>query len=535
MARRGWRGPEYEGELPSLGWEILEWSALWLPSPRDHDDQLTLTDEQARLLVQWYTLDPRTGRFVYRREVSRRSKGWGKSPLAAVKAIAALAGPVRFDGWDADGEPVGRPWGTMGDPAAWVQIAAVSEDQTENTHSVVYELLTANDGRAAEELKIDAGLTRSYLRDGKRRGKLEPVTAAAGSREGQPVTDAILDETHLWLPRNGGVRLARTLRRNTGKMDGRTSETTNSFQFAEGSVAESSHKAWENGAPGILYDAVEAPRVDIDTAIDQEIKAALAVAYGDSWWVDLDRLVLEIRDPDTPREDAERFYFNWNVKGAGKAVDPRLWDELVDAARVVADGTRVGLGFDGSISQDATALVACTADGHLFVPVVDGKPTIWLRPVNADRTWRMPRAAIEAAVAAVFDRYDVGRMLCDPPKWQTEIERWAELHGDEVVLFFDTNQPRRMSGACDRFSTALAEKTVSHDGDSLLASHVVAMVKKKAYVRVEDEDDGRTRYVFTKGDDGRKIDAGIAAVLALEAAMTMPEQAPAPEPWAAYA
>jgi len=29
---------------------------------------------------------------------------------------------------------------------------------------------------------------------------------------------------------------------------------------------------------------------------------------------------------------------------------------------------------DGSISQDATALVACTEDGHLFVPVVNGRP-----------------------------------------------------------------------------------------------------------------------------------------------------------------
>jgi len=525
-----WRGPEVDGELPSLGWEILEWSFEYLPSPRDSDEPLRLTDEQARLLVDWYTIEPRSGRFLYRRGVSRRAKGWGKSPLAAIKALAGLCGPVRFDGWDSEGEPVGRPWGVKGDPAAWVQIAAVSEDQTENTHSVVYDMLTANDGRAAEALKIDAGLTRSYLRDGKRTGKLEPVTAAAGSREGQPVTDAILDETHLWTPRNGGVKLARTLRRNTAKMNGRTYETTNSFEPGEQSVAEASHKAAEQGAAGIFYDAVEAPKVDIDTATDDEIKAALAVAYGDSWWVDLPRLVADIRDPDTPREDTERFFFNWNRKGAGKAVDPALWGALANLDAVVPAGARIGLGFDGSISQDATALIGCTADGHVFVPEVDERPTIWLRPTGAPKDWRMPRTAIMAAVEAVFARYQVGRMLCDPPKWQTEIERWAELHGDETVLFFDTNQPKRMSGACDRFDTALAEQALSHDGDQLLTSHVLAMARKKAYVKAEDEDDGRTRYVFTKGDDGRKIDAGIGAVLALEAAMTMPEAAPVRRP-----
>jgi hypothetical protein len=169
---------------------------------------------------------------------SRRSKGWGKSPVEAAKAIAELAGPVRFAGWDSHGEPVGRPWGTASDPPAWVQIAAVSEDQTENTHSVVYEFLTANDGRAADVLKIDAGLTRSYLRDGNRKGKLEPVTAA-------PVLVRVSrSRTRCWTRRicgrrrNGGVRLARTLRRNVAKMGGRTYETTNSFEPGERSVAE---------------------------------------------------------------------------------------------------------------------------------------------------------------------------------------------------------------------------------------------------------------------------------------------------------
>jgi phage terminase large subunit-like protein len=92
-----------------------------------------------------------------------------------------------------------------------------------------------------------------------------------------------------------------------------------------------------------------------------------------------------------------------------------------------------------------------------------------------------------------------------------------------VVVMFDTNQARRMAYACDRFTTALAEGSVSHDGSPVLTSHVVAMARKKVKASAED-DDGRTRYVFTKGEgDPRKIDAGIAAVLALEAAMTMPE------------
>lgn len=510
-----WRGPEHEDDFPSLGWALLEWWSDHLANPRDENEPLIFTAEQALDIVEWHRIDPRTGRHVHRRGASRRSKGRGKSPVEAAKAISELCGDVLFDGWDAAGEPVGRPWGTKGSPPAWVQIAAVSEDQTENTYGAIYEFLTANDGRAADELRIDVGLTRCFLRD--RPGKLEPVTAAAGTREGQRVTYGVLDETHLWTPTNGGRKLARTIRRNVAKMGGRTYETTNSFVPGEDSVAESTDKAVRDGAPGIHYDAVEAPPVKPEDD-DVTLKAALQVAYGDAWWVDLDRLVAEIRDPETTWEDSERFYFNHNVDDRRKAVETKRWEALARPDVTVGPGAYIALGFDGSISDDCTALVGCT--------MVDGRPhtfeiEVWQRPKDAGRTWRMPRSDIEKRVEETFAFYNVGLMLCDPAKWQTQIEGWAEKFGEERVVFFDTNQPVRMWKACDRFSTALAEGAYSHDESELLSAQVLAMHKRKVRVR-DDDDDGRTKFVFVKGPNRDKIDAGIAAVLALEAAAMMP-------------
>ncbi|MBP2325337.1 hypothetical protein JOF56_005722 [Kibdelosporangium banguiense] len=523
-----WRGPRYPGEFPSLGWSLLEWWAEFLPAPNDADSPFLLTDEQARLVIRWYAVDPVTGAFLFRRGASRRSKGWGKSPLEAGKAIGELAGPVRFAGWDAYGEPVGRPWGTAGDPPPWVQLAAVSEDQTDNTYGALYDMLVANDGRAADELRIDVGLTRCFLRD--RPGKLEPVTASAGSREGQRITYAVLDETHLWLLSNGGRKLARTLRRNVAKMQGRSYETTNSYTPGEQSVAEETHKAVKKAAAGIFYDAVEAPEVSED-APDAVLRAALAVAYGDAHWVDLDRLVAEIRDPDTEWEDALKFFFNRPADDRLKAVEEKRWTSLARPDIQVPRGARIGLGFDGSISDDATALRACT--------VIDGKPhtfviRVWTRPPKAPRGWRIPRSEVHETVAWAFDYYRVGLMLCDPAKWHTEIEGWAQTYGDERVIFFDTNSLIRMSRACDRWLTAVAESLYSHDGDAITTDHVLAMHRKKVHLREED-DDGRTKYVFVKGPDRRKIDAGIADVLALQAAMTMPDEEPTADPWAVYA
>ena len=121
----------------------------------------------------------------------------------------------------------------------------------------------------------------------------------------------------------------------------------------------------------------------------------------------------------------------------------------------------------------------------------------------------------------MFATYRVGLMLCDPPKWWTEIEQWAQQHGEKVVLSFPTNSSRHFAPAVDRWRTALREGTHTHDGDILATDHVTSAHLKK--VRLEgDADDGRTAYVLVKGDEGARIDGAVADVLAYEAAMTMP-------------
>ena len=526
-----WRA-QHPDDFPTLGWGVLDWWADFLPSPRDPAEPFMLTDSQARGVLEWYRLEPLRGRRVYRRGYSRRSKGRGKSPIEAGKAVAEFAGPVRFAGWDADGQPVGAPWGGPGDPLPWVQVAAVSEDQTDNTWSVVHYFLTENDGAAADALRVDPGLTRCFLRD-KPGAKLEPVTASAGSREGQPVTYAVLDETHLWTPRNGGVKLAKTIRRNVAKMNGSSFETTNSFIPGEGSVAEGSHRSVLAGTAGVYVDDVEAPReidgvpVTIDAA-DDVLRAALAVAYGDAWWVDLDRLVAEIRDSESKWSDSERFFFNWNTKAGGLAVDPEQWWKLATPDRTIGAGERVGLGFDGSISNDTTGLVGCTADGFLWVS------GCWERPRFDDgrpvKDWTVPRTEVGAVVRGAFGEFMVGRMFGDPPKWATELETWAaefRLQGRtdeerERVLAFDTNQRSRFARAVDRFLSAVRSGAITHSGDERLSAHVLAAALEKVR-SAADEADGRTMYVLVKPEDGRKIDLAVAAVLAYEAAMTMPE------------
>jgi hypothetical protein len=516
-AHSGWRGPQFEGDFPTLGWQILDWTHAYLPSPADPTKPLLYTDEQAQLILRWYQLDPVTGEFPWLRFVLELLKGWGKSPFAgSAIALPGLAGPVCFDGWDANGLPVGAPWGTGGRPPPWIQIAAVSEDQTDNTYAVVHEMLTANDGRAADALRIDAGLTRCFLRD--RPGRIEPVTTSAGAREGQRITDGILDETHLLTPRNGGTKLAATLRRNAAKMGGRITETTNAPVLGEKSVAEQTDP--DKPHRTVLYYA-RRPAEEPDPGWPPDrLREALNEARGDAHWVNPDRLLADIADPANAWEDALRFWFNIRTAGGGRAVDPRVWDLLAVPIDVPA-GTRIGLGFDGSISRDATFLRGCTAAGYSFLIKA------WTRPHDAPADWKVDRADVHNVLANTFATYDVGLMLGDPPYWWTELEQWAQLYGDEVVLAFETNQATRFAPAVGRWLTAIREGTHTHDGDELTTEHVKAAHLRKVRLAA-DEDDGRTKYVLVKGQQKGQIDGAVADVLALEAAMTMPEAAESP-------
>lgn len=530
--RRGWRGPTPERPFPSLGWGFLDWTYAYLPDPRDDTKPFIYTDEQARRIVRWFEIHPITGDYLYDTLILEESKGWGKGPFAATLDIGDFVGPVCFDGWDANGEPVGVPFGTAGRRSPFIQEAALSEGQTDNTYGYVYSFLAARQGKIADNLGIDVGRTRLYLPHDPG-AVLEPVTAAAGSRTGQPVTKATLDETWLWLPgiANAGRRLASTIRFNLSKTNGRSVETTNAPIRGQKSVAEMADP--DHPTPGTLHYAHRARRVPEPSWTDVELDAEIRYVYKDVPWVTPSRILRDVRGSKFTWEDSVRQFFNIRWSGTGVAVDAKRWEHIAKPLGELARGTEIGAGFDGSISDDETWLRGCTREGYRFTI---GR---WFRPPDAPKDWRVPRGEVHAKVRWMFDYYRVGLMLCDPFKWLSEVEGWAEEFGLDKdgkarVRALETNQEARFAPAVDRWLTANAEADIesgryTHDGDPDAAAHVTAMHLRRVK-RTELEVDGRTRYVVVKGEDKRKIDGGVADILALEAAMTMAD----PEPGSVY-
>jgi phage terminase large subunit-like protein len=179
-----------------------------------------------------------------------------------------------------------------------------------------------------------------------------------------------------------------------------------------------------------------------------------------------------------------------------------VWQALADTDRTIAPGTRVTLGFDGSVSGDSTALIACTVEAapHLFVI------GIWNNPTGSDPDWRVPRDEVRDAVDRAFATWDVVELAADPWGWQSELQTWAATYGERRVVEYNTGFRKRMSPATDLLYQAVQEARVSHDGDATLTAHVSnAQAVTTAQGDVLQKDERKRK---------RRIDAAIAAVVA---------------------
>ena len=172
-----------------------------------------------------------------------------------------------------------------------------------------------------------------------------------------------------------------------------------------------------------------------------------------------------------------------------------------------APGTPVCLGFDGSDSDDWTVIRAETVNGFAFTPRYgpDSRPTLW-NPREWDG-W-VPRAEVDLAVAALFDRFEVGRMYCDPPRWETDVDRRAGQYPDRVMAW-PTYRTTQMHAALQRFLADLHAGRITHDGCPVTSGH---MANAKKLARQGD------RYILGKPSQTQKIDAAMGTVLAHEAA-----------------
>ncbi len=239
-------------------------------------------------------------------------------------------------------------------------------------------------------------------------------------------------------------------------------------------------------------------------------KAAIREARGPykSAWSDIDRISELFEQPDADLAYLERVYTNRLIAGSDRAFDLIRWRELEGDADF-SPGEQIVLGFDGSRFDDATALIGCNQAG-LIKPI-----RIWERPLNL-QMWEVPIAEVDERVSAIFETFEVVRMYCDPPMWESYVAKWAGRYGDKVVIEWWTNRPKPMAYACRGFAGAIIAGEISHTGDEQLTQHIGNA--RKRYTGHYDEQEKPLWYIQKERQDSpKKIDGAMGSILSWEA------------------
>lgn len=511
----GWVLPEL-----TLGWNVLSWCGLWL---RDKSGQpWQFTPEQTRFILWYYALDE-AGDFLFHSAVLQRLKGWGKDPVAACIAPAECFADVRFDRFDG-GKPIGRE-----EPSAWVQIVAVSQEQTKNTFKLFPSMISAE---ARAQYGIQIGKLNVYGLGDTR--QIEAVTSSPLAIEGGRPTQTIRAETQNWNTSNGGHDMAGAMEGNAAKSEGgaaRMLDICNAYRPGEDSVGERAREAWEaTQGPdattadfGLLYDSLEAPP---DAPLTAEAAPSVVESIrGDSFWLDTrpkGRIVKSILNPANPPSESRRKWYNQITATEDAWLTPQEFDQLADPQQV-DPGERIFLFGDGSKSDDATALIGCReSDGYLFTIGV------WQRPPRA-QDWVVDRLDVDrryreaqtlwTVVGSWFDPSDARDDETGERFWESILDGWHRDYGDTLEFWavergdtrhavtWDMRSPRRLetfTEHAERFVTDVRAGDLVHDGAERLRQHV-----KNARRRPN-------RYGVGLGkehrESARKVDAAVCAV-----------------------
>lgn len=496
----------------TLGWHIAGWCHEYLRS--GDGGPWVFTPEQFRFILWWFAFDE-TGQFIYRRGVLQRLKGWGKDPLLAVVCIVEMCGPSRLKRTplglpveDADGFAVGQEH-----PDAWVQVAAVSRDQTRNTMNLMPSLMS---NHFIQTYRVKPGIERIRANGG--RQQLEAVTSSPRTLEGNRATFVVLNETHHWVQGNKGHEMYATIWGNATKMDGRYLAITNAFMPGEDSVAERMRDGYEKIVEGratdsgFLYDSVEAhPSTPLTP---EALRIVLPKIRGDATWLNVETIIAAIMDTTVSPARARRMFLNQIVAEEDAIVGPAEWDILKDEDAVLKPGDAIVLGFDGAKSDDSTALVAIRIEDRCaFVLCLEEKPE-----GPRGEGWEVNKPKVDSAVRNAFNLYDVKAFYADVAYWESHIDNWAEDYREQLAVkaseknavAWDMRQAlKKVTYAHERLLQAIFDGTIKHDGDLRLRRHVMNARRRENVHGVS----------FSKEspESPRKVDAYAALMIAHEA------------------
>lgn len=486
---------------------------------------------------------PMAGRRRFQRGALEWRKGLAKTEFAAWVAFCELhpEAPVRCDGFNAQGEPVGRP---VAFP--YIPMMAVTEEQVSE---LAYGVLKYVVEEGPDAALFDASLDRIIRLGpgGKADGRAVPVSNAPGARDGALTSFQHFDEPHrLYLPSQRNAH--ETMLQNMNKRaleDPWTFYTSTAGQPGQRSIEEDvrngaeSIASGEDSDPSLFFfarwagpehkDFVARPATDTLPAVSAEQAlanrvAAIAEATGPAGEYGPGQFERIAKDYDRKGADKaywERVYLNRWRKSGSQFFDMRKIEGLLRPGVCIPKDGFVTLGFDGARFRDATAFVATEIQTGLQQLI-----GLWERPEGVEE-WEVPESEVTDLLAWAMDYFEVWVLYGDPPHWTETMGSWAARWPGWIVEWW-TNRSKTMAYAHRAYLEAIDAGLATFGGDDAadvefkphadLIRHLANAGTHE--LRIKD-DEGKPLFVMRK-QDGRedlKFDAAMAGSLSWTACL----------------
>ena len=512
---------------PTLGAQICEFiEERFIFGPGSlQGDPAKLDDETRGFIHSCYEVHPRGTPLATRRRFKRAGysvrKGLAKTEKMAWIAEAELhpEAPVRCDGWDAYGRPVGRPV-----KSPYIPLLAVTVQQVEElAYGALYYMVT--EGPDAD--LFDATLDRIHRLSpqGRADGTAVALSNSPGARDGARTTFQGFDEPHrLFLPRQKQAH--ETMLGNMSKRpleDPWSLYVGTAGEPGQKSIAEDLHIEAQKIADGRLKEPrlfyvcrwAEGRHNDLATQADRIAAVAEATGpIGEYGPGQFDDIAAQWEREGADKKYLERVWLNRWTRSDEQAFDPNRRKELSTAEAISRDSFVTG-GFDGARRRDATGIVITDIETGVQAPWA-----LWECDPD-DPNWEIPEAEVTEAVGDLMATHEVWRFNGDPPYWTEPMGSWAGKW--ECVEEWWTNRFKIMSYACRRYVEAMNHGEVTFVKDDPLEAKFQAhsaAAGKKLLNMWSDDDPPQQLWILQKIHPERKFDLQMAAILSWEARLS---------------
>ena len=169
----------------------------------------------------------------------------------------------------------------------------------------------------------------------------------------------------------------------------------------------------------------------------------------------------------------KRYRLNQWVQTAGEQfLPPYFWERIENKEKKLEEGERIVIGFDGSLSEDSTGIVAIGVDTGTIQVI-----KAWHKDLN-DPNWTVNREEVDAEMRELLSGkagYNVLRVYGDDSYFQTDFAQWATDFYPRVQKI--PQSISRMLPMTQEFKADIAAEELTHSGQADLSEHVLNAVE----------------------------------------------------------